>query len=315
MKKEVSIRKFMVFALLSLLLAGCAGNGMDDTDEMVYNPKSVIAFTTSIDDEPVTRGTPLNSASEVTSLGLFCTYTGKEKFNTLQPPPPPPPNKMINKKMNRVQGTDGWEYDGADVMWDNTSAADNYTFFAYAPYSSPANGITIEMPLTTLPRLRYKVPANVADQPDLMIAESRRNIHPTGHPVDLKMKHILTAVGFTLQGNGQVVTGLSLTGVYTEGVIIIDLANNNANTWISVSGETDIFNIPIAGGSCTATATEQDLIADDGYLMMINQQLLEAAKVIITFANNQTKEIKLKEAGNPTHWIRGQKITYKIILP
>ena len=299
-----------LFLFLMLTLAGCTER--NELDTPVDNFQQRIAISVTEDENPVvTRGTPLNSAAEVTSLGLFCTYTGKEKFHIkLQLPP----NKMVNAKMYRVPGTDSWAYDGADVMWDNTSAADNYTFFAYAPYSSPENGISIETSLTMIPRLRYKAPANVADQPDLMIAESRRDIHPTGHPVDLKMKHMLTAVGFTLQGNGQVVTGLSLTGVITEGIVDIDAAGSNG-TWEEVpNSPATIFNVPIAGGSCTADATEQDLMTGDGYLMMLPQTLSADAKVTLTFDDNQTKEVRLATSGNLDSWTQGKRVTYRIVL-
>ena len=295
--------------LLAMLITGCTER--NELDTPVDNFQQCIAISVTEEENPVvTRGTPLNSASEVTSLGLFCTYTEKKQFSIILRIYP---NKMVNKKMYRLPGTDSWAYEGADVTWDNTTAADNYTFFAYAPYSTPENGISMPE-LYYIPNLRYKAPANVADQPDLMIAESRRDIHPTGHPIDLKMKHVLTAVGFTLQGNGQVVTGLSLTGVYSEGTINIDLANGNANTWRLAGDKTDTFNIPIAGGACTADATEQNLMANDGYLMMIQQPVTDSAKVTLTFANNQTKEIKLSGTGNLSSWEQGKKVTYKIIL-
>ena len=298
-----------LFLFLMLILAGCTER--NELDTPVDDVRQCIAVSVAVEENPVvTRGTPLNSVSEVTSLGLFCTYTEKEPFSIKLRILP---NKMDNKKMYRIPGTDNWAYEGADVTWDNTTAIDNYTFFAYAPYSTPENGISIPEPYY-IPNLRYKVPANVADQPDLMIAESRRNIHPTGHPVDLKMKHVLTAVGFTLQGNGQVVTGLSLTGVFTEGTINIDLANGNARTWNLVGDRTATFDIPIAGGSCTANATEQNLIANDGYLMMIQQAVSDSAKVTLTFANSQTKTIKLKGTNIQDSWEQGKKVTYRISL-
>ena len=306
--KKIVVNRFL---FLMLLLAGCTGR--NELDTPVDGSQERITISVAVEENPVvTRGTPLNSSSQVNELGLFCTYTGKTPFNVMLGILP---NRMVNVKMKRTPGTDNWEYEGADIMWDNVSAADNYTFFAYSPYSSPGNGITTDALSYPVPSLRYKVPVNVADQPDLMIAKSRENIHPTGHPVDLKMKHILTAVGFTLQGNGQVVTGLSLTGVYTEGQVYIDADGDVNEEWIIEGNSlTTIFNVPIAGGACTADATEQNLMTGNGYLMMLPQTLSADAKVTLTFADNQTKEVKLTTTGNTAVWEKGKKVTYKIIL-
>jgi hypothetical protein len=143
-----------------------------------------------------------------------------------------------------------------------------------------------------------------------MLAVPRKDLHPTGHPIALQMKHALTAIGFLVYGNGTV-TGLSVTGVHVSGNLSMDGENF---AWNIPSGNVTSldFSAAISGGSFTVnTITPQNPLAANGYLMMIPQMLTADAKVKITY-NGETKEVPLLEA--TPQWDAGKKVLYQINL-
>jgi hypothetical protein len=146
-----------------------------------------------------------------------------------------------------------------------------------------------------------------------MIARARKDIHPTGHPVNLQMKHALTAIGFEVSGKGEVITGIAVTGISDQAVLMMDAEQpdlwSNHGSLITTYLSTNIY-----GGSFTANATPHNLLTADGYLMMIPQILTSDAKVRLTFSNNTNKDFDLTGGPLPTAWEAGKKVTYHINL-
>lgn len=301
------MKRFVLpFLLILPLLAGCSKNEMESPFENPdLDPQEKIAVNVAVESIVETRGTPASQATQIEDFGFFCSYTANYQWTVNNVP-----NRMHNKKM--IRDANGfWIYaDGMDVTWDSNTAADMYTFFAYAPYAAATNGITVTTTAVTpgVPRLSYTVPATAGQQPDLMIAVPKRDIHPTGHPVALQMKHALTAIGFTVQGQGTI-KGLSISGVYVAGSLPLDGGTVN---W-TISGALLLSDFPagLAGATFTANpAVELNPLASDGYLMMIPQQLTGAAKVKITFSDSSTMEVALNQA--VSQWNAGEKIIYRI---
>ena len=295
--------------LLLLLLAGCATDELDNIEGVSENyPVAYITVTASVDEIVETRGLPVNAASQMDDFGLFCSYSGSALWDYTSDFP----GKMYNLMMSRNTQTGLWDYFDTSVPWNNVTAADNYTFFAYAPYATATNGITVTSSANTagIPALRYTVPAVVQDQPDLMLAVIKENIHPTGHPVDLRMRHALTAIGFMVYGYGTV-TGISVTGVHVGGDLLMDGGNI---VWDITPGSVTTldFTASISGNSFTVDSeTPLNPLADDGYLMMIPQTLTDEAKVHIT-VNGVTKALELHLA--TPQWQPGKKVIYSINL-
>jgi hypothetical protein len=266
-----------------------------------------ITVSVSVEDIVETRGTPINAVSQMTDFGFFCSHTYAVQWNNSTHAP----NKMYNTKMVRNTTTGFWEYAEEPVEWDNDTAADNYTFFAYAPFATPANGITVTSSDNTagIPTLSYTIPVTVQDQPDLMLAVPKKNIHPTGHPIALQMKHALTAIGFEVYGQGTV-TGISITGVHVSGNLSMDGSNI---VWNFPGNVTTVdFSSSITGGSFTINSnTPQNPLTADGYLMMIPQTLTNDAKVKIT-VGGVTKELDLIDAA--PRWEAGKRVIYSIKL-
>jgi hypothetical protein len=264
-----------------------------------------VAFATQIDG---TRGTPISNAADLTSMGVFCAATGADDWSATATS-----NKMFNEQLNNTSGT--WTYVGADVYWGADNFTDRYTFFAYTPYASTNNGITVNGSATAQGKtvLSYSVPTNIVQQPDLMLAVPRYNILPTGAAVALQMKHALTCVGFQIAGDGEQITGISISGVSVSGDVVMDGSNivwsnlgNATTTDFSTSlnydaGE-DYFTVP--------KNMSTNLIAADGYLMMLPQTRGSNAKIKLSFKDGSTKEINL----NDYTWEAGKHVTYNITL-
>ena len=296
------VHTITMLLVLAALLCGCE-KSMNLFVEDVYDSSQPISFTA----EMFFRGTPVNSAAELVSMGVFCAATGLEDWNSTATA-----NKMFNEKLNNSAGT--WTYHNSEIYWSATDITERYSFFAYTPYASTDNGITVNGSSSTQgkPTLTYTVPNDVTKQPDLMLAVPRYNIRPTGGKVALGMKHALTCVGFQIMGNGEQLTAISISGVAASGDLVMD-GGNIAWTNLGSPTATDFsasINYDTGEDYFTLPAVMTNLIAADGYLMMIPQALGNDAKIKLTFKDNTTKEINLD---NFT-WEAGKRITYNITV-
>ena len=293
--------------VVATLLNGCRKELMDEPYAPPYDASKPVSFSAQLD--VVTRGTPVNSVDQMTSMGVFAASTGASDWSDAIAP-----GMMFNTRLNNNKGV--WTYAKEDIYWGTKEITDRFTFFAYAPYAEVGadNGIKINGSATTpgIPSLTYTVPTDVKKQPDLMVA-ARYNMRPVGN-VPLQMKHALTNIGFRIAGKGgEKVTGISISGVAVSGDLSIDGRNI---VWrnLGVPTNTDFSaSLNYDAGRNYYSVTENmyaNLIASDGYLMMIPQELGKDAKVTITFADKTTKEINL----NGHIWEAGKQISYNISL-
>ena len=306
--KIKSLRLILSFVIsVSFFLNGCHEK-IDDDNVGLYDASQPVTFTTQID--VVTRGTPINSVADMTSIGVFASSTGASDWNTTSVP-----GKMFNTRLNNEAGK--WTYVNGDVHWKAENITDRYTFFAYAPYAEgeTVNGIAITSSATSpgIPSLKYTVPTDVSKQPDLMVAVPRYNMRPTGN-VPLQMKHALTGIGFQIAGNGdEKITGISISGVRVSGYLLVDGSNI---VWMNLGAPTNTdfsasLNYDAGKNYYSVTETmSNNLITSDGYLMMIPQELGDDAKVKITFEDKSTREISL----NTHRWEAGKRINYLVTL-
>ncbi len=304
-----------VFLILSLVVSGCSEN--DPGGSYVQGDAGrFIAVTTDV---PVTRGFPMTSSSQIQDLGLFCSYTGEEEWTESDVPA-----KLHNRKMTYNTVTGFWEYaDGDPAQWNALSAADNYTFFAYTPFASgdydpsdnpTGNGLTV---ISTdvdadYPRLLYNIPERVESQPDIMVAVPVYNLHQTGRPVTLQMKHALTCVGFHVSGTGERIGGIAVSGVASVGELEIEGEHILWND-LEESPLPDIHPATVdfdQGQNYFTAGAERSLLTDDGWLMMIPQIPGENSAVHLFFDNNTHREFSL----NTFEWRAGEQVIYHINL-
>jgi uncharacterized protein (TIGR02145 family) len=303
--------------------------------EVSYDPTVPVGFVTTTgsgdaegnaegdDTGAVTRGTPITAASQMTTMGVFASYTSTSDWTASASL-----GKMFNQKLTYTAGE--WEYPaGEEVYWGATTLADRYSFFAYAPYGSgvynatsnaTGNGLVVDTATTTgTPTLTYTVPVKVQNQPDLMVAVPKKNVRPSGAKVSLAMEHALTSVAFQIKGNGEKVKSISVQGVSVSGTLAVD---GGTITWSNLAAPTTTdFSASLNfdtdddgdGEEDCYTTTETmstNLIAGDGYLMMIPQTLTAGAKVVVTYSDDTTKELAL----SADTWEAGKKVVYNITL-
>ena len=153
------MKRILLLATAILTLGSCS---KDPIQEVGYGASEVVCFTS----ESITRGTPVRDESQMTDIGVFCSYTGGNDWTDGDPL-----DKMFNRRLIRG-GSGVWNYDGQPEKWNANLASDRYTFFAYAPYETADNGIVVNgsSATTGVPTLDYTVPTDVTLQPDLMVA-------------------------------------------------------------------------------------------------------------------------------------------------
>jgi|GEM_PF-698194 len=304
MKRFTSYLPMLLLFVVAALLSKCE-RYMDEWNDTPYDSSQPISFTAETD--MATRGTPINNAEDLTSMGVFCAATGLDDWSSTATA-----NKMFNERLNNNSGT--WTYHNSDIYWGATDITERYSFFAYTPYASIDNGITVTGSSSTQgkPTLTYTVPNDVTKQPDLMFAVPRYNIRPRGNKVALAMKHALTCVGFQIMGDGEQLTAISISGISVSGDIIMDGSNIE---WTNLGAPTSTdfsasINYDMGEDYFTLSTTMTNLLASDGYLMMIPQQLGSDAKIKLTFKDNTVKEISLDNF----IWEAGKRVSYAITV-
>lgn len=300
------MKKIISLLVTTFALWGCSDELPEKNPDANYDTSKVITFAPLM-----TKGTMINSDTQMSTLGVFCSYTSLLDWTTASTP-----NKMFNRQLNRnVSGQ--WVYaDNKPENWNSTLSTDKYTFFSYAPIatgvynatSNPTgNGIVVNGSASTagIPTLTYTVPSNCANQPDLMVSIMLKNVKRTLSPISLSMQHALTSVGFKLIGAGQQVSKITVKGVKSTGTLSMQ---GDAILWTNVSGSSDVDAKLNTG--ITLGPTGQQMNSVDGYLMMIPQTLTTNAKVVVTLQNGSTREASL----NTQTWTAGKHVDYVMTI-
>ena len=200
--------------------------------------------------------------------------------------------------------------------WSTTyhwpGASKRISFFATAPYGS--GGLTAFNDGTpgTLPYLSYTVPANVADQKDLLVAASTDRPGNSNAAEPLTMKHALTAVRFVTGDDmlAGTVSKITLKNVYGTG----RLPMQAAPAWYSLSG-TRNFELTL---SPAATAPDPQvpntpLTTADATFMMLPQTLPAGAQIEVKYTDkltNTQRTLTANIAGKT--WPMGKTVVYRI---
>ena len=128
------------------------------TDEVVnnYSEDNAIEFGTYVGRNAVSRATVIdNAALAEKGFGVYAYYTDNESFNK----DASTPNFMYNQQVTGTANADGgydWSYSPVKY-WPNEED-DKLTFFAYAPYATDNNGITLSEETTAgYPSITYKM--------------------------------------------------------------------------------------------------------------------------------------------------------------
>ena len=270
-------------------------------DDIITNKnedKSIyISYLVSIADTK-TKGTPINNIdnSLFNDFGIF-GYKNIENFDSS--------DNIIdffspNKKI--VRENNGWPLDSL-YYWPSSGYL---SFFAYAPYNG--EGIEIDYDSLKVPVLSYTVPSTITLQPDLMIAKAQKDIFREVVPITFS--HALACVGVNVSGPNVGIDSIILKGVSVTGSISLDYGGDSI-VWSNVGPVTkDNFKLGLIAGA-QATENNDTVMASDGFLMMIPQQLSDSATLTIYFSGIDPKVIHLKNT-SISNWQAGEIYYYDL---
>ena len=186
------------------------------------------------------------------------------------------------------------------------------SFFASAPYGSPGLTAFNDGTSGNPPYLSYTVPADVADQKDLLVAASTDRPGNTNTTEPLAMKHALTAVRFVTGDNmlPGTVSKITLKNVYGTG----NLRMTASPAWYSPGG---VRNFELTLSPAATAPDPQDpgtsLTPEAVTFMMLPQTLPTNAQIEIEYRDNltnTTRPLTANIAGST--WAMGKTVTYRI---
>ncbi|RRD89192.1 fimbrillin family protein [Bacteroides heparinolyticus] len=207
----------------------------------------------------------------------------------------------------RVKKSESW---GTSYYWPG--AARRISFFAVAPYDSPGLTRLTDGSGSTLPYLSYAVPADVADQKDLLVASSTDRPGNTSTAEALAMKHALTAVRFVTGDDmlAGTVSKITLKGVYSTGRLPLQASA----AWYSPGGARDFAQTfsPEAVAP-DPQVPDTPLTPEAATFMMLPQTLPTNAKIEVMYKDeltNTQRTLTANIAGKT--WPMGKTVTYRI---
>ena len=257
------------------------------------------AAAARVTDEPTTRGTRIESLSQLTQFGVSAIpYANDNAFASATP------NSLFYNE-TATNASYGWKTTN-EHYWP---ATDKVAFYAYAPIPSSSNGLTLS-PATTqgTPYIDYALPATPDAQPDLIVAVNKGltlATAGTNKAVPLTFDHQLTSIRFVAgpdMPTGKI-TSVGFTNIATKGRL--SLGGNWTTTATGNYAITDM-NLPLTG------AENQDIVSGTKTLLMIPQSFTsDNQEIAITYVfDGNTYNLTGSLKG--TSWGKGQSVVYKV---
>ena len=260
--------------------------------DSIASPSSDICPDTAV----LTRATPVKTATLYESIGVLAAAFNEPWSETSYRP-----DYMYDVEVTKASS---WT---TSYRWP---ATEHLSVFAYAPYHG--EGIVLSNKTKAgSPTITYTVPADVADQKDLLFANSIYTT-PTGtlknanNAAPLTFNHALTAVRFVCGNDmqGGTVKSVSLKNVCSKGIL-----NYGTHSWSGVDTPADFSQT--LDKSTTGTPDEA-LTTDAQTFMMIPQTLPDGAQIEVVFTDKSNVDHTLTADIKGTVWPIGKTVTYKI---
>ena len=194
------------------------------------------------------------------------------------------------------------------VSW--SGAAPTLKFYAVYPYmdGTNANQKLVQATTGSLPYVQFKASTDIANQTDLMVAETTpigyTNMGGAAHVIPLKFTHALTAIRFGIGSNlswNKTIKSIEFQGIHNAGQYSLA-----TKTW---SNQTGSENFKLDNINQSTAGTQNTIIVKDGKtFLMLPQTLPTGAKMVITFTNGS--RITANIGGKK--WLAGTTKTYMI---
>lgn len=201
---------------------------------------------------------------------------------------------------------------GTGAIWSTEQiyywpgADHSFQFYAWAP--TDAGGLTTPSSPSSK-ELKYTVPADAADQKDIVVATTNEIPGNNNAAVPLTFKHICTAVRFAVGSQMQPgsIKSVVLKGVKNAGTY--DMATGN---W-SLGDATVDFSQTLNKETTGTEANGDAITSPEGTFMMLPQTLpAGGATVEVVFVNANNEERTLTASIGNTEWKMGTTVTYKL---
>ncbi|MGP1622075.1 MAG: fimbrillin family protein, partial [Candidatus Cryptobacteroides sp.] len=183
--------------------------------------------------------------------------------------------------------------------------ADKVQFFGYYPKGYSA--VSVKSVANGTPVLNFTVPANVADQKELLVAKTGEYSGDAEQIVAMPFRHALTAIQFSAGDDikpGITIKKISVKGVNSKGEVkLSDVTWSNQNTNADYTIDNINF-VSAVGGNKTITSGDKTL--------MLLPQTVPAGAIIEVVMNDEHGDHILKAAVNGQSWNAGDRITYRI---
>lgn len=266
MKKSIYIG---IIALATMLMTSCSN------DEVYQSlpQDDAIEFGTYLGRDVQSRAAELTTPT-LTNFGVFASYTNEANWtNTI-------PNFMFNQQVSRTDASSPWGY-SPKKYWP-TNQGDKISFWAYAPYATGTNGITVtsDASATTTPTIQYSLTGTLTNQADF-VTDVEMNVTKsadtdpdgTSRTVNFGLRHELTRVGITAQLNDAIATEtkVNITKVEFGGTNFATVAtykfgnvSNQRGTWEATTTGTKLDVTSIMN---TAAASGLGLYTENGVIL------------------------------------------------
>ena len=269
--------RFVPVVAFWLAMTGCSTQTVDEA-----GPEGVpIGFGI----RPATRASVMTDA-DITDMGVFGYYTGTTAWSVAASTAAP--DIFDNQKISKSEGN--WSY--LPVRYWPAGTTSKTSFFAYSPHSTSAlaNGSITPPSAGTAgePLIGFTVPADVADQVDLLRGTPQTDKNRTGGTVTFLLKHALTKISFvgrlatgeSGKGYSAKVTRVGITGIKNSGTL-----NLATGGWTFGDGTAD-YSVSVADGTLVDetfnTETDKTLTPSTAYLLLPPQALGDEAFVNVT---------------------------------
>ena len=252
------------------------------------------------DDQPLTRGTQVDAASQIDEFGMSAYMSGDNTpviYNA----------KVTNKKVSSVWIPDETFY------WPSSDKTINLMdFFAWYPYKSDNLSISAEGSLKL--SLNYEIPKEAIKQQDVMIASASHKSEASSIP--LTFNHMLTAVKFKTSTDMPtcIIKTLSLKGVKYKGSYTA-WGNGSYPTPWNLDADTTSFTLEV--NKKITVNTETELTGEGETFFMMPQVLDDNARLEVNLVMNgveQTLGVNLKDISTRSRWMSGTTVTYKLSI-
>lgn len=328
------MKKNLLYMLTAAaMLAGCAKN--DVVDSEINKEGNLIGFSTY---KNISRGNPVDNNNEfLKTTGNAFGVTAFIKINA-----------ALNENPYMGTTSEGIKIVSDGEKWTYAQPSDQaywpvngelLDFYAYSPYGNKA--ITMKAFATTGLTLDYTVPAEEADQVDLMYAVATNQTKPSDkNSVTMSFKHALTQVHFAIgtsatnlfvdvEENGIQIHNLKNTGTFASSTETWTLNPDVALTEYTVTSpaieeagykvENDAQTFtPIGSADKALMLLPQTLTANTenvgtGNYLTINckiyQKLADGTKIYLKGSESKYAPVTVGISGE---WKRNQKITYNL---